>query len=31
MTHIAIAEHDNGRSADWFDKVTDDEYAGRKV
>jgi quercetin dioxygenase-like cupin family protein len=29
MTHIAIAEHDNGRSADWFERVTDDQYAGR--
>ena len=26
MTHIAIAEHDNGVSANWGVKVTDDEF-----
>ena len=30
MSHIAIAEHDNGNSADWFELVSDEEYAGRR-
>lgn len=29
MTHIAIAESENGSPVTWLDKVTDDEYAGR--
>lgn len=30
MSHIAIAEHDNGKSADWFDLVSDEEYSGKR-
>ena len=26
MTHIAIAEAEGGKSVDWLDKVTDDQY-----
>lgn len=29
MTHIAIAESENGSPVTWLDKVTDEEYAGR--
>lgn len=29
MTHIAIAEAENGSPVTWLDKVTDEEYAGR--
>jgi quercetin dioxygenase-like cupin family protein len=29
MTHIAILEKLDGKSADWMEKVTDDQYAGR--
>jgi len=28
MTHIAIAERRDGRSVDWFEKVTDQQYRG---
>ena len=26
MTHIAIIEHLNGKSVEWMEKVTDEEY-----
>jgi len=26
MTHIAIVEQFNGKSADWMEKVSDDQY-----
>jgi len=26
MTHIAIVEHLSGKSADWMEKVSDDQY-----
>ena len=26
MTHIAIVEHLNGKSADWMEKVSDEQY-----
>ena len=26
MTHIAIAEHLNGKTADWMEKVSDEQY-----
>lgn len=29
MTHIAIAEMQDGKVVDWLEKVSDDEYAGR--
>jgi len=29
MTHIAILEQLDGKSADWMEKVTDEQYAGR--
>lgn len=29
MTHIAIAESENGSPVTWLEKVTDEEYAGR--
>ncbi|MEW5561123.1 cupin domain-containing protein [Enterobacter asburiae] len=29
MTHIAIAEAENGSPVTWLEKVTDEEYAGR--
>jgi hypothetical protein len=29
MTHIAIAEKLDGRSVDWMEKVSDDQYLGR--
>lgn len=30
MTHIAVVEHDDaGKSADWLEPVTDDQYAGK--
>lgn len=28
MTHIAIQEKVDGRTADWLEKVTDDQYSG---
>jgi quercetin dioxygenase-like cupin family protein len=28
MTHIAIVEQLNGKSADWMEKVSDEEYQG---
>ena len=28
MTHIAIVEQFNGKSADWMEKVSDEQYAG---
>ena len=28
MTHIAIVEHLNGKSADWLEKVSDEQYKG---
>ena len=28
MTHIAIVEHLDGKSADWLEKVSDDQYQG---
>lgn len=31
MTHIAIAEHDNGLSATWDTLVSDDEYSGKAI
>jgi len=31
MTHIAIVEKLDGKSADWMEKVTDEQYAGRKA
>lgn len=29
MTHIAIAEADEGKSVEWLEKVADDEYYGK--
>ena len=29
MTHIAIQERLDGRTADWLEKVTDEQYEGR--
>ena len=29
MTHIAIQEQLNGKTADWMEKVSDDQYQGR--
>jgi len=29
MTHIAIAEQLDGKSADWMEKVSDEQYGGR--
>ena len=29
MTHIAIQEQLNGKTADWMEKVNDDQYQGR--
>jgi quercetin dioxygenase-like cupin family protein len=29
MTHIAIAEAENGSPVTWLEKVTDEQYAGR--
>ena len=29
MTHIAIVEQLDGKSADWMEKVTDEQYRGR--
>jgi quercetin dioxygenase-like cupin family protein len=29
MTHIAILEQLDGKSADWLEKVTDEQYEGR--
>jgi len=26
MTHIAILEHLNGKTVDWMEKVSDEEY-----
>ena len=31
MTHIAIAEHDNGLSATWGTKVSDEEFDGSSI
>jgi quercetin dioxygenase-like cupin family protein len=28
MTHIAIQEHVDGKSADWLEKVSDEQYQG---
>jgi len=28
MTHIAIQEHLDGKTADWMEKVTDEQYQG---
>ena len=30
MIHIAIVEKADGKTADWLEQVTDDEYLGRK-
>jgi quercetin dioxygenase-like cupin family protein len=30
MTHIAIQENLNGKVVDWLEKVTDDQYNGKK-
>ena len=30
MTHIAIVEHRDGNSADWMEKVTDEQYGADK-
>jgi hypothetical protein len=30
MTHIAIVEHREGNSADWMEKVTDEQYGADK-
>jgi hypothetical protein len=30
MTHIAIVEHRAGDSADWMEKVTDEQYGADK-
>lgn len=30
MTHIAIAEAEGGKSVDWLEKVTDDQYRAPK-
>jgi hypothetical protein len=29
MTHISIVEKLDGKSADWLEHVTDDQYSGR--
>jgi hypothetical protein len=29
MTHIAILEQLDGKSADWMEKVSDEQYQGR--
>jgi len=29
MTHIAIVEQLDGKSADWMEKVSDEQYGGR--
>ena len=29
MTHIAIVEQLEGKSADWMEKITDEQYGGR--
>jgi quercetin dioxygenase-like cupin family protein len=29
MTHIAIVEKLDGKSTDWMEKVTDEQYTGR--
>ena len=31
MTHIAIAQQLDGKAVDWMEKVSDDEYFGRKA
>jgi quercetin dioxygenase-like cupin family protein len=31
MTHIAIVEQLEGKSADWMEKVSDEQYRGEKV
>ena len=31
MTHIAIVEKLDGNSADWMEKVSDEQYQGRKA
>ncbi|HET7405452.1 MAG TPA: cupin domain-containing protein [Candidatus Bathyarchaeia archaeon] len=30
MTHIAVQEQENGRTADWMEKVSDEQYHARK-
>ena len=30
MTHIAIQEALDGKAVEWLEKVTDDQYLGRK-
>ena len=30
MTHIAIHEQLDGKTVDWMEKVTDEEYGGRR-
>jgi len=30
MSHIAIAEMQDGRAVDWLEKVSDEDYAGRR-
>ena len=30
MTHIAVLEHLDGKTVDWLEKVTDDEYRGSR-
>ena len=29
MTHIAVVEKLDGKSTDWMEKVTDEQYTGR--
>lgn len=31
MTHLAMQELQNGSAAEWLEKVTDEEYAGRSA
>jgi hypothetical protein len=31
MTHIAIVERLDGKSVDWLEKVTDEEYAAAEA
>ena len=30
MTHIAIQEHLDGKTADWMEKVSDGQYLGKR-
>ena len=31
MTHIAIVEQVDGKSADWLEKLSDEQYEGRGI